>query len=172
MEPILEHPEFKKRKEFVHHIGESVYEHTLRVSFDSYKIAKKFGLDYKSATIGGLLHDFYEKPWQEKHEKTPFFQKHGFVHAEQARKNAKKYFPELITPKIEDIIKKHMFPLNRKIPKYKESWLVSFVDKADSIDFLMHPAALIRLCFHKEIKTREQTIKRHIRQIKKKIHRN
>ena len=135
----------------MHHIGESVYEHTLRVSFDSYKIAKKVGWDYKAAAIGGILHDFYDKPWQTSKEKTPFLKKHGFVHAEQARKNALKYFPEKINPKIEDIIKKHMFPLNKRPPKYKESWLITLVDKADSIDFLMHPSILYRLFFKKEI---------------------
>ena len=40
-------------------------------------IAKKLKVDYKSAAIGGLLHDFYTKPWQEDTEKKKFFEKHG-----------------------------------------------------------------------------------------------
>lgn len=94
--------------------------------------------------IAGLLHDFYDKPWQTNQEKTKFFQKHGFVHAEQARKNAVKYFPQFVNEKIESMIQTHMFPLNRKIPKYKESWLLTFIDKADSMDFLLHPLLLTK----------------------------
>lgn len=155
----------------MHHIGETVYEHTLRVSFDSYKIAKKFGWDYEAAAIGGILHDFYDKPWQTTKEKKPFLKKHGFVHAEQARKNAIKYFPEKINPKIEDIIKKHMFPLNKRLPKYKESWLITLVDKADSIDFLMHPSILYQLLFKKEIvEVKKEDKKNFIRLITSKLH--
>lgn len=171
VKPILTHPEFQKRKEYMHHIGETVYDHTLRVSFDSYTIAKKFGWDYKAAAIGGLLHDFYDKPWQTNKEKKPFFQKHGFVHAEQARINAKKFFPNMMNKKTEDIIKKHMFPLNKRPPKYKESWLICFIDKADSMDFLMHPRALFHLFFRKEIEEeKKMTKKNFVKKLKKKLH--
>lgn len=99
-------------------------------------------LDYKSLAIAGLLHDFYDKPWQDTFGHTPFLQKHGFVHARQAKENAKKFFPELVNNKIESMIETHMFPLNKKLPVYKESWLLTLVDKADSIDFLFHPLLL------------------------------
>lgn len=111
----------------------------LRVSYDCYKIGRKLKLDYKSLAIAGLLHDFYEKPWQDTFEYVAFFQRHGFVHAEEARVNAKKYFPELVNTKIESMIKTHMFPLNRKLPETKEAWLLTLIDKADSMNFLLHP---------------------------------
>lgn len=139
VKPILEHEEFLKRKEYPHHYNESVYDHVLRVSYDCYKIGRKLHLDYKSLAIAGLLHDFYDKPWQSDFEKKPLLQKHGFVHAEQARMNAIKYFPELVDDKIGSMIKTHMFPLNKRLPKYKESWILTIVDKADSMDFLFHP---------------------------------
>ena len=140
--PILENEEFLKRKSFPHHYKESVYDHVLRVSYDCYKIGKKWHLDYRALAIAGLLHDFYEKPWQTDFEKRPFFQKHGFTHAENARCNALKYFPKFMNEKIESMIKTHMFPLNKRLPKYKESWILTLVDKADSIDFLFHPFML------------------------------
>jgi uncharacterized protein len=99
-------------------------------------------LDYKALAIGGLLHDFYDKPWQENTKKVKFFEQHGFVHAEQARKNAIKYFPNLVDDKVASMIKTHMFPLNKALPKYKESWLLTIVDKADSMEFLFHPLLL------------------------------
>lgn len=140
VETILNNNEFKKRKDFVHHENESVYEHSLRVSKLSYKIAKKIKVDYKSATIGGLLHDFYTNPWQDDTESKPFFQKHGFTHAKEAVNNSKKYFGELMTPKIENIILRHMFPLNITPPKYIESWIVTISDKIISASVLMHPS--------------------------------
>lgn len=152
VKPILESEEFLKRKEYPHHYNESVYEHVLRVSYDCYKIGKKRNLDYKALAIAGLLHDFYEKPWQSDFERKPFLQKHGFTHAENARKNALKSFPNLMNKKIESMITTHMFPLNKKIPKYKESWILTLVDKADSIDFLFHPLMLTKGIRKKELK--------------------
>ena len=69
---ILEHPEFLKRKNYKHHGETSVYDHSLAVSYTSYRICRFFGLDKKSAAIGGLLHDFYYKPWQENKTKKKF----------------------------------------------------------------------------------------------------
>lgn len=139
---ILNNKEFLKRKNYEHHFNESVYDHVLRVSYDCYKIGKKLKLDYKALAIAGLLHDFYDKPWQDCFEKTKFFEKHGFVHAEQARINSIKYFPHLVDEKIASMIKTHMFPLNKKLPEYKESWLLTFIDKVDSMEFLLHPTLL------------------------------
>lgn len=146
VEPILTNSEFKKRKEYPHHIDESVYEHVLRVSFDCYTIGKKLHLDYKSLAIAGLLHDFYEKPWQYNPEKLPLFKKHAFTHAKNAVKNAKQVFgEEMINKNVENIMITHMFPVNIKIPKGPEAWLITLVDKIDSIDFIMHPVALAKI---------------------------
>lgn len=136
---ILESPEFLKRKEFMHHYNESVYAHVLKVSYDCYKIGKNFKMDYRSLAIAGLLHDFYPHPWQVKKKHTPLLKKHGFVHAHEARLNAEKFFPDLMNAKIASMIETHMFPLNIRFPKSKEAWLLTLVDKADSLEFLMHP---------------------------------
>ena len=47
-------------------------------------------------------------------------------------KNAEKYFK--LTPLQKDIISKHMFPVTFTPPKYKESLLVSLIDKYSSIN--------------------------------------
>lgn len=70
---ILENKEFQKRKEYPHHEDESVYEHSLKVSILAYRLAKKNGFDYRSAAIGGLLHDFYSEPWQNKKKENKTF---------------------------------------------------------------------------------------------------
>ena len=151
IDPFVTHEEFLKRKEFPHHINESVYDHVLKVAYDCYELGKLFHLDYTSLAIAGLLHDFYEKPWQYTKEKKPLLQRHGFTHAKNAVENAKRVFgEEAITPKIESIMITHMFPLNKRIPRNLEAWLITIVDKADSIDFIMHPIILYKIMTKKE----------------------
>ncbi len=139
---ILFHEEFLKRKEFVHHEKRSVYEHCIMVSYKSYRIAKLFGLDYQKTAIGGLLHDFYYKDWQKEYIKKSFFKQHGFVHAKEASINAKKYFGSFVDEKVNDIILRHMFPLNPTPPVYMEAWIVTFVDKWVSMEIFSHPTKL------------------------------
>lgn len=136
---IINNLEFQKRKEYMHHENLSVYDHSMQVAYKSYVFAKKHNMDVKSITVGAILHDFYYNPWQENKEKKKFREMHGFVHAKEALENSKKFFPELLNPKIEDIILKHMFPLNIKLPKYKETWVVTCMDKICSLEILKHP---------------------------------
>lgn len=147
---ILNNPEFIKRKHYAHHGEISVYSHCLRVSLMSYKIAKK--LHWKNLSdiaIGGLLHDFYYKDWQSYKEKRPFFKKHAFVHANEALNNSRLVFPELMNKRIENIIQRHMFPINLFPPKYKEAWLVSICDKLVSLETLAHPTYFLKLFGYK-----------------------
>lgn len=142
---VLEHPEFQKRKTYMHHENESVYDHSLEVSRMAYKIASVLHLkNSEDIALGALLHDFYDKPWQENREHKKIFEMHGFVHARQANQNAKKYFPEIMNPKIEDMILRHMFPLNITPPRYLGSWVVTFSDKIVSLKIFKHPTKLLK----------------------------
>ena len=143
---VLEHEEFLKRKEYKHHGEISVYDHSLKVSKLAFKISKKFkSFDSSSVAIGGLLHDFYDKPWQSSKEKKPFLKKHGFVHAHEALLNSEYYFPEYMNIRTKNIIERHMFPLNKIPPKYKEAWLITFVDKYVSMEVFFEPKFLLRM---------------------------
>lgn len=139
---ILNNREFIKRKKFMHHENESVYDHSLEVAYNSYLFAKKHNLNCKDISIGALLHDFYYNSWQESYTKKSFFKMHGFIHAREALNNSRKFFPHLMNKKIEDIILKHMFPLNIRLPKYKETWVVTLIDKKCSLKVLKHPKSL------------------------------
>ena len=136
---ILKHDEFQKRKTYKHHHKITVYEHSLAVSKIAYEMAKKLNLDYKSVAIGALLHDFYTTPWQNRVYEHTFLESHGFTHAKDALLNAHKYFPELMNDKIDDMILRHMFPLNKVPPKYKESWVVTIADKYVSLESFKNP---------------------------------
>ena len=120
---ILDNDEFLKIKLIEHH-GISRYEHSLKVSYYSYKIAKALHLDYEQTAVGGLLHDFFLSP-ENRTQKDRL--KSVFTHPKQAVETAKSQFD--LTPKEIDMIRSHMFPINLSVPKYAESWIVSLVDK-------------------------------------------
>ncbi len=142
---IITNKEFLRRKEFLHHGDISVYEHSLKVSYKAYKMAKFWHTDYESAAIAGLLHDFYEKPWQEDKTKHKFFEQHGFTHAKNSLVNTQKHFKEYLTPQIENAILRHMFPLNIIPPKYAIGWIVTLSDKIVSLEVFRYPSKLLML---------------------------
>ena len=140
--PILEHPEYQKRKKFMHHGDTSVYTHCVRVSIRAFQMGKKLNLDLNTLVIAGLLHDFYETPWQEIEERLPLFQRHGFTHAKNALLNSRVYFSEYLNPNIENSILRHMFPLNKVPPKTKEGMVLIVADKLESLDLLLNKRCL------------------------------
>ena len=136
---IINSDEFIKRKEYEHHENESVYDHSLKVAYSSYLFAKKHNLNVRDISIGALLHDFYKEPWKNNTKHKPLLKKHGFVHAKEARDNAYLYFPQLMNERVENIILRHMFPLNIHPPKYREAWIVTLMDKKCSLSILSTP---------------------------------
>lgn len=120
---ILNNKEFNKLNDLEHH-GISRYDHSLRVSYYSYKITKKLGLDYESVARGGLLHDFFlSEKKQKKINRVCSF----FTHPKKALIKSSNIFD--LNDKEINIIKSHMFPVNYTLPKYRESFIVSIVDK-------------------------------------------
>lgn len=128
---ILENEMVKKMDDYIQHGKTTTLYHSILVSYSSYKIAKKFSWNYQSVARAALLHDFYLYDWHKVVEKKKLFEKHGFTHPQKALDNANQYFE--LNELEKDIILKHMWPLTfRKIPRYKESILVSCVDKISS----------------------------------------
>ena len=130
VQDLLEHDVMEVMHAYPHHGTYTCFEHSLAVSFRSYKLAKRFGLDARSAARGGLLHDLY---LYDRYEAVRV--EHRFNHAQTALTNADRYFA--LTNIEEDIIKKHMWPLNLAFPKYKESYIVTMMDKYSAlVEFL------------------------------------
>ena len=123
---ILRADGMRAGKKFLQHGDVSVYEHCINVAFLSLYLAKRFGLsvDRRSLVRGALLHDYFLYDW---HENDPSHRLHGFHHARRALENACREFP--LNEREKDIIAKHMFPLNLRPPRYKESALVCAADK-------------------------------------------
>jgi len=123
----------KSMKHIEHHKNVSCFEHCLKVSYISYRIAKRFNLDYVSAARGAFLHDFYLYDWHEKGSHTGL---HGLNHSKISLNNAKRI--TTLNKKEVDIITKHMWPLNPTFPKYKEAWIVQMVDKFVTLKEILH----------------------------------
>ena len=124
---ILENKKFLAIKECKHH-GINRLEHSMRVSYYSYKITKKLRLNYKETARGSLLHDFFKKEDLNIKKQKLCFALHPYLSLENACNNFD------LSALEKDIIINHMFPtLPHKVPKYIESWLVSLIDKSVAI---------------------------------------
>ena len=120
---ILDNEKFETLKNNKHH-GLTRYDHSLRVSYYSYKITKFLKLNYNETARAGLLHDFFDNDdLQTREQKLS-----AFYHPKKALENSEILYK--LSDREKNIIISHMFPLiPQKVPKYLESWLVSLVDK-------------------------------------------
>ena len=114
----------KRCKKFIQHGNTNVRQHTTSVAYMAVAIARKTHLkyDYSALVRGALLHDYFLYDWHEPHHGL-----HGYTHASKALENAAADFA--ISPIEADIIKKHMWPLNIKPPRYREAIIVTIADK-------------------------------------------
>lgn len=137
---ILASPRMAAEKRFMQHGTVSCYEHSLRVAEKSVAIAghMPFPVNERALVRGALLHDYFLYDW---HEKDKSHRWHGFHHAGCALENATRDFSLSLLER--DIIKKHMFPLNLCLPRYRESWIVCLADKCCAIEeiFARKPGA-------------------------------
>ena len=78
--------QLQKLKEIPHHIHSNRLEHSIHVSYTSYRISKKMGWDTKSTARGALLHDLFYYDWRQ----VKFNKSHAWVHPRIAVRNAKK----------------------------------------------------------------------------------
>lgn len=125
---ILVHPDVQSMDRYPHHGSVTCFEHSFCVSYYSYLLADHLGLDKVSTARGGLLHDFYLYDWHKKENRKGL---HGFTHAKLSLANSQSRFT--LVPMEEDIILKHMWPLQPRLPSYLESYLVCMVDKFISL---------------------------------------
>ena len=117
---ILLSPEMQREQNFIQHGSTTCYAHSANVAC----MALYLGVDRLSLARGALLHDFFLYDW---HESDPSHRLHGFRHPFSALKNARKHFD--LNPIECDAIRKHMFPLTLRPPRFRESWIVCLADK-------------------------------------------
>lgn len=124
---IIASDRLKQESQYRQHGCVSCYEHSVAVTYMSVRLARALRLnkmDMESMIKGALLHDYFLYDWR---EGAVSRRDHGFDHARCALENARRDFS--LTDVACDVIEKHMFPLNIRLPKYKESVVVSVADK-------------------------------------------
>lgn len=109
---------------FRHHIGTTRFQHSLNVSYYNYKLCKLLHLNARSAARAGLLHDFFFYNRKD-HEK--LMRSHSEEHAITALCNASEMFP--ITELEGDMIVNHMWPMTHRLPRHRETYIITLVDK-------------------------------------------
>ncbi len=120
---LLESENVKDLDNYSQHLNTSRLQHSINVSYYSYLICKRLKFDYKSAARAGLLHDLY---LYNRHI-CKFEESHTIYHPKEALRNAKKIVE--LNEIEEDAILKHMWPLCKGLPKYKETVVVTLADK-------------------------------------------
>ena len=123
---LIDHDVVCQMKEYIQHGNTTTFQHCLNVSYYNFVLCKLLSLDARAAARGGLLHDLFLYDW---HSHTPRKGRlmHPFTHPEDALENAKKHFE--LTVVEQDIIAKHMFPVATSFPKYRETVIITIVDK-------------------------------------------
>ncbi len=121
---LLAHDAVQGLDEFAQHLNTSRLTHSLNVAYASYRLSKRLGLDYTSATRAGLLHDFYLYDWRK--VKRPEGH-HAAAHPQVALENAKSV--TTLNSVEADAILKHMWPVTFALPRYPESAVVCCADK-------------------------------------------
>ena len=135
---IYESDEVQKLGEITHHLYTTRLQHSLNVSYYNYIVCNFLGFDAVSAARAGMVHDlfYYDRKERAKH-KVHGEKSHCAYHPEVAAENASESFD--ISTLERDIIIKHMWPVTLKLPKYKESYVIVFVDKYCAVMELVSP---------------------------------
>lgn len=130
---LMSTPQVQSMGNWDHHGPVSTLDHSLSVSYISFRMAKRLGLDTRTAARGGLLHDLY---LYDKNDRTAHPGHQCFDHPRIAAQNAITHFG--ISSKEENIIRSHMWPASPVMPRSPEAWLVTLADKYSAVLELCH----------------------------------
>lgn len=129
---LIDNSTVQEMKNFRQHYDNSCFDHCLEVAYWSYLLCKKLGLDYVSAARGAMLHDLFLYDWRQSSKKLNLGGMHAFVHPKIALKNASEIFD--LNEIEKDVIVKHMWPVTFfQFPKYKESFVITIMDKLSAL---------------------------------------
>lgn len=125
IEELTKNKTVQEMNKYNHHCDVNCFEHCKHVAYINYKICKKLNLDYISSARAGMLHDLFLYDWRKSRKRLDGY--HAFVHPKIALENSLNLFN--LNDKECDIILKHMWPVTFSLPKYKESFVITFSDK-------------------------------------------
>lgn len=131
IEDIINNNTVRQMIQYRQHYDTSTFEHCLHVSYISYRFCKKHHLDYVSMARAAMLHDLFLYDWRKKQRDVEIDGLHAFAHPKIALQNASQIFK--LNDKEKDIIVKHMWPVTLPLPRYKESFIITFADKYSAL---------------------------------------
>ena len=138
---LLAHPAVRAMERLPQHApGFSCLHHSVLVSYWSWRVCRRLGLDARAAARGGLLHDLYLYNSRDK-SAHPGLQ--CFDHPRAAARNAAEL--TALSDKEKNIILSHMWPLGGQLPRSREAWLVDLVDTVCAsleLSHIYHPGRL------------------------------
>lgn len=124
VDDLIQTPQVQSMRALPHHPGVNCYEHSVFVAYVAFRIARRYGLDYRSCARGGLLHDLYLYRWNDR-SAHPGSQ--CLDHPVFALRNASAL--TRLSSLERNIILAHMWPLALHLPRSPEAWAVSCADK-------------------------------------------
>ncbi len=124
VDDLVAHPIVRSMDQFIHHSQVTCLEHCLSVSYHSFLLCRRLGLDSRSAARSGLLHDLYLYDWHIQHPEPGL---HGYTHPATALRHARQYFT--LNQREINAIERHMWPLTLRPPTCRVAWMVCLVDK-------------------------------------------
>lgn len=120
---LLENDKVIELDNFIHHYCYTRLKHSLDVAYYSFMITRILRWDSKSVARAGLLHDLFFYDWRDE----DFQGRHAADHPKIALENARTVCD--INDKEANIILRHMWLATAVPPRYKEGYIVTFVDK-------------------------------------------
>ena len=121
---LLDTPQVQSMRSLPHHPGVNCYEHSVFVAYVAFRLARRWGLDYRACARAGLLHDLYLYRWDDQ-SAHPGLQ--CFDHPQFALRNASELTD--LSAQEQNILLAHMWPLALHLPRSREAWVVSLADK-------------------------------------------
>lgn len=124
IDALLENEKVQALDSYIQHYCYTRLKHSLDVAYYSFFITRMLHWDSRSAARAGLLHDLFLYDWR---EEDCTGHQHALNHPMVALENARTICDLNLVE--EDIIKKHMWLITLVPPRYKEGFVVTFVDK-------------------------------------------
>ena len=147
IKPLISNTTVQQMKNYRQHYETSCFDHCYCAAYYCYLICKKYHLDYISAARAGMLHDLFLYDWRKRENGRKGL--HAFTHGRTAYEQASTFLK--LNDKEKDMIIKHMWPVTLAVPKYKETFIITLVDKYFAV-----AEAFIKIKNHNEILIRER----------------
>jgi len=134
VQDLLANPAVQELANFTQHHYSDRLTHSIDVSYQSYLLGLRLGLNATALARAGILHDLFYYDWRE----TKFeLGSHAFIHPRVSLRNAEKITP--LSDMEKDIILKHMWGSTWAMPHYWESLLLNLVDDWTAVSDFFNP---------------------------------